>query len=306
MRHLYECPMRWADLDLLGHINNVVYVDYLQEARVDMFRVNAPDSRADDLAEGVVVVRHEVTYVSPLTFRFRPVTIECWVTEIRAASFTMAYEIVDGTGEDRVIHLRATTVLTPYVFGTERPRRITPEEREVLERFLTPAPRVRPGRAVALDHDGAVHYPVHVRFSDVDVYGHVNNVKYLEFFQESRISLLASLTADVPDGRETRIVVAQTDVDYKIPILFRPEPYDCWSRITRVGTTSMTIESEITDDERVLSRARVVAVWFDPVTQRPAEPSPALRSVLEKAVLEGAVLEGAVLEGTVLEPGVAT
>ena len=54
--------MRWADLDMLGHVNNVVYVDYLQEARVDMLRTHAPDSRADDLAEGVVVVRHEVTY----------------------------------------------------------------------------------------------------------------------------------------------------------------------------------------------------------------------------------------------------
>ncbi len=38
MRHVYRCPTRWADLDLLGHVNNVVYVDYLQEARVDLVR----------------------------------------------------------------------------------------------------------------------------------------------------------------------------------------------------------------------------------------------------------------------------
>ena len=30
--------MRWADLDQLGHVNNVVYVDFLQEARVDILR----------------------------------------------------------------------------------------------------------------------------------------------------------------------------------------------------------------------------------------------------------------------------
>ena len=41
MRHVYECPMRWADMDLQGHVNNVIYVDYLQEARVDMLRVHA-------------------------------------------------------------------------------------------------------------------------------------------------------------------------------------------------------------------------------------------------------------------------
>ena len=92
--------MRWADLDLLGHVNNVVYVDYLQEARVDLLRAEGLGVQSGELAEGVVVVRHEVHYTAPLTFRFRPVTIECWVTEIRAASFTMAYEVVqevDGT-----------------------------------------------------------------------------------------------------------------------------------------------------------------------------------------------------------------
>ena len=54
VRHTYECPMRWADLDVLGHVNNVVYVDYLQEARVDLFRANGAsriDDPADDLAE---------------------------------------------------------------------------------------------------------------------------------------------------------------------------------------------------------------------------------------------------------------
>lgn len=140
MRHVYHCPLRWADMDSLGHVNNVTYVDYLQEARVDMFAVHAPDSRGEDLAEGVVVVRHEVEYAAPLVFRFEPVRIETWITEVRAASFTMAYEILDELPDGaRRVYARATSVLTPYVFADERPRRIRPEEREVLERFLEPA-----------------------------------------------------------------------------------------------------------------------------------------------------------------------
>lgn len=139
MRHVYHCPLRWADMDSLGHVNNVTYVDYLQEARVDMFAVHAPDSRGEDLAEGVVVVRHEVEYAAPLVFRFEPVRIETWITEVRAASFTMAYEILDELPDgSRKVYARATSVLTPYVFAEERPRRIRHEEREVLERFLEP------------------------------------------------------------------------------------------------------------------------------------------------------------------------
>ena len=280
MRHVYRCPLRWADLDLLGHVNNVTYVDYLQEARVDMFRTHAPASRADDLAEGVVVVRHEVTYVSSLTFRQQPISIECWVTELRGASFTMAYEVYDEDehGERRV-YLRARTLLTPYVFATERPRRLHADEREALGRLLEPAERSRPERAgEPVEVPGGL-YPVHVRFSDVDVYGHVNNVKYFEYFQEARIHLLMAQEA-LGGGDGMHLVVAQTDVDYRRPILFRPEPYDCRTWLSRVGRTSAVFESVVLDGDEVLARARVVGVCIDSATGRPAPVPDAYRRAL--------------------------
>jgi len=145
VRHVYYCPLRWADMDSLGHVNNVVYVDYLQEARVDMLSVHAPASGGEDLAEGVVVVRHEVEFLAPLVFRSGPVRIETWVSRIRAASFTMNYEILDElpSGERRV-YTRALSELTPFVFALERPRRINPEERDILERFLEPTTEATP------------------------------------------------------------------------------------------------------------------------------------------------------------------
>jgi len=276
--------MRWADMDLLGHVNNVVYVDYLQEARVDMLRTHGPAAVTGELAEGVVVVRHEVTYLAPLTFQFRPVKIECWVTEVRVASFTMAYEIFQDAPEDeggRRVYLRATTLLTPYVFATERPRRLNDVERATLQNFLEPwdrAPRVPLGPT---RRDDVGHYPVHVRFSDVDVYGHVNNVKYFEYLQEARILLTARLWRDLPAGTPpVCIVVAQTDVDYKVPILFRPEPYDAWSWLSRVGTRSATIESVICDGDTVLSQARFSIVFFDRETQRSTPPPDVYRERL--------------------------
>jgi acyl-CoA thioester hydrolase len=99
--------------------------------------VHAPATGGEQLAEGTVVVRHEVEFVAPLVFRPEPVRIESWVTRIRAASFTMAYEILDEQPDGvRRVYARARTVLTPYIFGEERPRRIRDEERAVLERFL--------------------------------------------------------------------------------------------------------------------------------------------------------------------------
>ena len=111
-------------------------------------------------------------------------------------------------------------MLTPFVFTEERPRRIHDYERAVLERFLEPEEAASMSRHV---------YDCHVRFSDVDIYGHVNNVKYFEYFQEARIAFLMSLGDPLLDpGADPtmRQVVARIDVDYKRPILFRPEPYD--------------------------------------------------------------------------------
>ncbi|MDN0196902.1 thioesterase family protein [Streptomyces sp. S.PNR 29] len=126
MRHIYRCPLRWADMDAYGHVNNVVFLRYLEEARIDfLFR---PDK---DFQQGSVVARHEIDYKRQLVHRHAPVDIELWVTEIRAASFTLAYEVKDGDQ----IYVRASTVIVPFDFEAQRPRRITAEEREFLREY---------------------------------------------------------------------------------------------------------------------------------------------------------------------------
>jgi acyl-CoA thioester hydrolase len=111
-------------MDAYGHVNNVVFLRYLEEARIDfLFR---PDK---DFQQGSVVARHEIDYKRQLVHRHAPVDIELWVKEIRAASFTLAYEVKDQ------IYVRASTVIVPFDFQAQRPRRITAEEREFLKEY---------------------------------------------------------------------------------------------------------------------------------------------------------------------------
>ncbi|MFG2514485.1 acyl-CoA thioesterase [Streptomyces sp. NPDC048584] len=126
MRHIYRCPLRWADMDAYGHVNNVVFLRYLEEARIDfLFR---PEK---DFQQGSVVARHEIDYKRQLVHRHHPVDIELWVTETRAASFTLTYEVKDGD----VVYVRASTVIVPFDFEAQRPRRLTAEEREFLQEY---------------------------------------------------------------------------------------------------------------------------------------------------------------------------
>lgn len=113
-------------MDAYGHVNNVVFLRYLEEARIDfLFR---PDK---DFRQGSVVARHEIDYKRQLVHRHRPVDIELWVSQIRAASFTLSYEVKDGPE----VYARASTVIVPFDFEQQRPRRLTAEEREFLEEY---------------------------------------------------------------------------------------------------------------------------------------------------------------------------
>lgn len=117
-------------MDAYGHVNNVVFLRYLEEARIDfLFR---PDK---DFKQGSVVARHEIDYKRQLVHRHEPVDIELWVTEIKAASFTLTYEVKDGD----LVYVRASTVIVPFDFDAQRPRRITAEEREFLQEYTATA-----------------------------------------------------------------------------------------------------------------------------------------------------------------------
>ncbi len=119
-------------MDAFGHVNNAVFVRYLEEARIDFMWRLAPGEGSASFSGGSVVARHEIDYVRPLVHRHAPVTVESWVTKIGAASMTIAYEIKD---EDTV-YVRASTVVVPYDFAQQRPRRITAEEKSFLREYL--------------------------------------------------------------------------------------------------------------------------------------------------------------------------
>ncbi|MET8676337.1 thioesterase family protein [Streptomyces sp. NPDC004647] len=145
VRHIYSCPLRWSDMDALGHVNNVVFLRYLEEARIDfMFRL-APGEGSDSFTGGSVVSRHEIDYLRPLIHRHEPVVVETWVTKITAASLTVAYEVKDA----EQVYVRASTIVVPYNLAKARPRRITAEERTLLEEYMDDGVKTPEGAVAA-------------------------------------------------------------------------------------------------------------------------------------------------------------
>jgi acyl-CoA thioester hydrolase len=290
VRHVYECQLRRADLHPGGTINNVVYLDFLQDARLDMLRHHDTDVSPNP-GEGLVVVRTVIEYLRPLRLSSAPVYVAAWVTEVRAASFTLGYEIYsvpegddsEGPGGTPVVHARATTLLTPYVFEVARPRRMTPEERAKLTVGLEPAPfageRAASSKPAAWT-TGALSKPVHVRFSDVDLLGHVNNVRYLDYIEDAQVDLLVGALREARVNGHVEMAIARTEIDYLGQMNLRPEPYDVLARVADIGTTSVTFEAEIRDGDRVMARSRIVEVNLDE-DDRPLPLHPRHREMFE-------------------------
>lgn len=131
-------------------------------------------------------------------------------------------------------------------------------------------------------------YPALVRWSDIDSYDHVNNVRYFDYFQEARIAFLAHL-AELPAagffGTYPCVLVSQT-VDYLRPIVLRHPPYDVEVWVEAVGSSSYTLGSRIVDGPEdgaaVYAKATSVVVAVEAVTHVKRALGDAERSALTR------------------------
>ena len=118
---------RFSDLDPLGHVNNVVFHDYLQEARVGMLH-DLGFVRGPGFAQ--VVVKQEITHRKPLLLAREPVVIETSIERLGNSSYTIRYRILDEHGD---VAAEASSVIAVVDPESGRPIRIHPELRAVLQ-----------------------------------------------------------------------------------------------------------------------------------------------------------------------------
>ena len=116
-----EITPRAADIDELGHVNNAVYVRWIQDIAVAHWRAVAPAEHVDRVVW--VVTRHEIDYRAPC-LEDEPLTVATWVGEPNGARFDRHVEIAGADGKVRV---RAVTTWALVDRDTRRPMRVTAE-----------------------------------------------------------------------------------------------------------------------------------------------------------------------------------
>ena len=113
----------------------------------------------------------------------------------------------------------------------------------------------------------------HVRFRDLDSFGHVNNAVYSTYLEQARHEVAGDLSS---------VILARVEIDFRSEIR-AGEVVEVHSRCSRIGTKSFELEHEIRVDGRLAAEAKSVLVGFDYERRESAPLTDELRERLSGA-----------------------
>jgi acyl-CoA thioester hydrolase len=127
----HAIEVRFRDCDPLGHVNNAVYLTYLEQTRLFHWRKlwgfgieNLPEG-----TPGVILARAEVDYRRPAKYGDQ-LEVRVFVAGLGRTSFTYEYEVVDGAGQ---LIATARTVQVMYDYAVSKPVPIPEDIRAMLQ-----------------------------------------------------------------------------------------------------------------------------------------------------------------------------
>ncbi|MFP4108798.1 MAG: acyl-CoA thioesterase [Desulfonatronovibrio sp.] len=115
-----------SDIDELGHVNNIVYLRWVQDAAVAHWQALASAGHQAQIFW--VVLRHEIDYLAPAR-EGDEIIAATWVGQAKRLSFHRNTEIM--RRNDRKLLARAKTFWCPINANTGKPQRVSQEIRDL-------------------------------------------------------------------------------------------------------------------------------------------------------------------------------
>ncbi|MCQ3935898.1 MAG: acyl-CoA thioesterase [Chloroflexi bacterium] len=109
-------------------------------------------------------------------------------------------------------------------------------------------------------------HPTEIRYGDLDPQGHVNNAKYLTYFEQARIYYFMQLGLFSKDQSfmEIGVIIADIHITYHATTHYG-DPIKVGVKTTKIGNKSLTVEQCVMHAEtgKVMASGTVVLVTFD-------------------------------------------
>ncbi len=135
--HRRAIEVRFADTDAMGHVNNALYLTYVESARVAYWAAVTGEAieRSPDRAESLILAEAEVAFRSPI-FHGDTVVVESRTTRIGRTSIGLEHRLTAArpAGPVRLVAV-CRTVIVRYDYTSELPIPLEPGIVERLEAF---------------------------------------------------------------------------------------------------------------------------------------------------------------------------
>lgn len=122
---------------------------------------------------------------------------------------------------------------------------------------------------------------IHVRFSDLDVLGHVNNSIYLSYFEIARVHYFAQLLGTEWDWSKNGVILVKNEVEYHKPILLHDAPL-VHMYLDHIGEKSFTLSYEIKVGDTLHTTGKSVLVCFDSSKHATIPIDPVMKEALNQ------------------------
>lgn len=132
-RFTTDIQMRFRDIDSMGHVNNAVYLTYLELSRTRFYLEFAKSSRLEDI--DFILAHLDIDFESQAVWGDE-IRVTVWPSRLGRSSFTLTYEVTEAKG-GRIL-ARAKSVLVSYDYGARRSKPIPDDLRGVLESAVEP------------------------------------------------------------------------------------------------------------------------------------------------------------------------
>jgi acyl-CoA thioester hydrolase len=109
-------------------------------------------------------------------------------------------------------------------------------------------------------------HPMEVRYADLDPQGHLNNAKYLTYFEQARLLYFAELGLFSKDQSfmDIGVIIADIHITYHAPV-FLGAAIKVGVRTVAIGNKSITLEQTVLDDAsgQLYASGTVILVSYD-------------------------------------------
>ena len=131
MKVVHKIEVRFADIDVMGHVNNAIYLSYFEQARMKFFE-ELIGNEWDWETNGILLARNEIDYRAPVLLNDQ-VSVETSILEMGNKSMTLGYSVVVERGGDKIICTEGKSVLVAFDYHKRKTQPIPEEWRKKLD-----------------------------------------------------------------------------------------------------------------------------------------------------------------------------